>query len=69
MSRRNVPSFAIVSLLSGLAALLGFFGGPLLSLGTLGIWFSMVVGWGWLAALSYHLSQATEGPNGAAALR
>lgn len=69
MSRRNVRSFAIVSLLSGLAILLGFFGGPLLSLGTLGIWFSVVVGWVWLAALSYHLYQSAEGPNGATASR
>lgn len=64
MSRRDAGSLALVSLLSGLAVLLGFFGGPLLSLGTLGIWFSVVVGWAWLAVLSYHLYGAAEGPTG-----
>lgn len=69
MSRRNAPSFALLSLVSGLAVLLGFFGGPLLSLGTLGIWLSVVVGWGWLAAVSYHLYGVAQVPMGAAATR
>ena len=59
MQRRNERSLAWLSLLSGLAVLLGFFGGPVLlpsvSAVTLGIWFSVVVGWAWLFILSLHL--------------
>lgn len=62
MSRRGNRPLARVSFLSGLAVLLGFFGGPMLVGGTLGIWFSVVVGWAWLAALSLHMSRATSVP-------
>lgn len=62
MSRRGNRPLARVSFLSGLAVLLGFFGGPLLGGGTLGIWFSVVVGWAWLATLSLHLSRAASDP-------
>lgn len=55
MSRRGSSLAARLSLLSGIAVLLGFFGGPMLVGGTLGIWFSVIVGWVWLAALSLHL--------------
>lgn len=61
MSRRDSSSVARFSLFSGIAILLGFFGGPLLSAGTLGIWFSVVVGWIWLAAVSLHLHRALPG--------
>lgn len=63
LSRRGEKGLARFSLFSGLAVLLGFFGGPFLpsvSMVTLGIWFSVVVGWVWLAVLSAHLSRATE---------
>ncbi len=57
MSRRKVPALARLSLACGIAVLLGFFVGPVLPVGTAGIWFSVIVGWGWLAALSLHLSR------------
>ena len=66
MSRRNEPSLARLSLLSGIAVLLGFFGGPLLgstATATLGIWFSVIVGWTWLAILSRHLYRNSPDPN------
>lgn len=62
MSRRGNRLLARVSFLSGVAVLLGFFGGPLLGGGTLGIWFSVVVGWAWLATLSLHLNRAASDP-------
>jgi Protein of unknown function (DUF998) len=57
MSRRDLPSLARISLLSGLAVVLGFFGGMVLPIGILGIWFAVVVGWAWLAVLSLGLSR------------
>lgn len=57
MSRRNLPSLALASLLSGLAVVLGFFGGMALPIGVLGIWFAVVVGWAWLAFLSLRLNR------------
>lgn len=58
MSRRNTPSLARLSLLSGLAVVAGFFG-PLVGLpfGIAGIWFAVVVGWAWLAAVSIQLAR------------
>lgn len=61
MSRRDSSLVARFSLFSGIAILLGFFGGPLLPTATLGIWFAVVVGWAWLAALSLHLQRAAPG--------
>jgi hypothetical protein len=55
---RTAPSFARVSLIAGVGILLGFFGGAALGSGSgnvLGIWFSVVVGWAWLAIVSLHL--------------
>lgn len=66
MSRRGVPALARLSFFSGLAVLLGFFGGmviPGLSPGTAGIWFSVIVGWAWLAVLSLYLYRAAPDPN------
>jgi hypothetical protein len=65
MSRRNVPWLARFSLVSGLAIVLGFFAPMFSSLpvGTLGIWFSVVVGWTWLAVLSLHLYRVAPDPN------
>ena len=53
------------SLCSGIAIVLGFFGGfiPGVSLGPAGIWFSVVVGWIWLSVLSRHLYRAAPDPN------
>jgi Protein of unknown function (DUF998) len=60
MWRRKEPSMARLSFLSGLAVVLGFFGPAVLptSAGIAGIWFSVVVGWAWLALTSVHLSRA-----------
>ena len=65
MSRRNAKGMARFSLFSGLGIVLGFFGGfiPGVSLGTAGIWFSVVLGWIWLAVLSRHLYRAAPDPN------
>ena len=63
MSRRNVRSLARLSLFSGLAILLGFFGGFALAgilPGTAGIWFAVVVGWAWLTVMSLHLYRVTS---------
>src|SRR5262245_19107197 len=65
LSRRNTPSLARLSFLSGLAVLLGFFGGMAISnlpVGTLGIWFSVLVGWAWLALVSIHLYRVSPDP-------
>jgi hypothetical protein len=56
MWRRHVPSLAVLSLLSGVAVVLGFFGGIVLPIGVLGIWAAVVVGWAWLAVLSIRLN-------------
>jgi hypothetical protein len=49
---------ATLSLGAGLLVLLGFFGGFMIpGIGTLGIWASVVVGWGWLMALSLQLQR------------
>ena len=58
MRRRNVPSLALISLLSGFAVALGFFGGIVWpTIGVLGIWFAVVVGWVWLAVMSLRLNR------------
>lgn len=56
-ARRGDSGLAGVSLLSGVAVLLGFFSPFLLPIGgpTAGIWFAVVVGWAWLAYASLHL--------------
>ena len=59
MSRRQVPSLARLSLLSGLAVVLGFFGGMAPPVGVLGIWFAVIVGWAWLAIMSLRLQRMT----------
>jgi hypothetical protein len=55
--RRRMPSLALLSLCTGLSVLLGFFGGMVLPVGILGIWFAVVVGWIWLAVLSLRLKR------------
>jgi hypothetical protein len=65
MRRRNESLMARLSLAAGLAVLLGFFGGPLLGGGGLmiaGIWFAVVVGWAWLAVLSFRLYRGAPEP-------
>src|SRR5262245_472144 len=56
MWRRKVSSLALLSLISGLAVLVGFFGGIMSPVGILGIWFAVVVGWAWLAIMSVRLN-------------
>jgi hypothetical protein len=64
MSHRNAQLMARLSAFTGLAILLGFFGGFLIPVGTLGIWFAVVVGWAWLAVLSLHLYRVSPHPRG-----
>ena len=59
-------TLARLSFFSGLAVLLGFFGGffiPGLSSPTLGIWFAVVIGWTWLAVMSRHVYGVSPDPN------
>jgi len=60
MRRRNASSLALLSLLSGFAVVLGFFGGIFLPVGVWGIWFAVVVGWGWLTIMSLRLNRLGE---------
>lgn len=64
--RRRAGSLALLSLISGLAVIFGFFGGAMLGpAGIAGIWFSVVVGWVWLAIVSLHLYRtAAAGADG-----
>ena len=55
LARRSMRSLAAFSLLSGLAVAFGFFGGMVLPIGIVGIWFAVIVGWAWLAVLSLRL--------------
>jgi hypothetical protein len=57
MSRRNVSTLARLSLLCGLAVVLGFFSGMVFPPGILGIWFAVLVGWAWLGVLSLRLNR------------
>ncbi len=58
MRRRNVSSLALLSLLSGLAVVLGFFCGVAVpKIGVLGIWFAVVAGWVWLTIMSLRLNR------------
>lgn len=61
MWRRRMTSLALISLVSGLAVALGFFGGVVLPLGILGIWIAVVVGWTWLAVMSLRLTRLAHG--------
>jgi len=57
LSRANVTSLARFSLFAGLAVLLGFFAPfliPAFESPVAGIWFAVVVGWAWLAVLSWR---------------
>jgi hypothetical protein len=53
--RRTTGWLGGLSLFSGLAVLAGFFGGFFLPSPVAGIWFAVVVGWGWLTVTSLHL--------------
>lgn len=61
MWRRNVSSLPLLSLLSGFAVMFGFFGGMVLPMGVLGIWFAVVVGWAWLTVMSLRLNRLPQG--------
>jgi hypothetical protein len=61
MWRRRMSSLALLSLFSGLAVVLGFFGGLVLPIGILGIWFAVVVGWAWLTVISLRLNRLAQG--------
>jgi hypothetical protein len=55
MAGRSEWALMALSLLSGLAAGLGFFGGIALPIGVAGIWIAVVVGWLWLSVMSLRL--------------
>jgi hypothetical membrane protein len=57
LRRRRATSLAVLSLVSGLAVFLGFFGGIASSVGILGIWIAVVVGWVWLAVVSLGMKR------------
>jgi hypothetical protein len=57
MWRRHVPSLAGLSFLGGVAVVFGFFGGMVLPVGILGIWFAVIVGWAWLTVMSLCLNR------------
>jgi hypothetical protein len=57
MSRRNVSTLARLSLLCGLAVVLGFFSGMVFPPGVLGIWFAVLVGWAWIGVMSLRLNR------------
>ena len=57
MARRRLPALAVLSLVGGLAVLLGFFGGMVLPIGIMGIWSAVVVGFAWLAIMSARLTR------------
>ena len=56
MRRRKMLSLARLSLFTGLAVVLGFFGGIFLPMGVIGIWFAVVAGWAWLSVMSLRLN-------------
>jgi hypothetical protein len=56
MPRRKMLSLARLSLFTGLAVVLGFFGGIFLPMGVIGIWFAVVAGWAWLSVISLRLN-------------
>jgi hypothetical protein len=51
---------AWISLAAGLAIIAGFFGGMFPQISVLGIWFAFVVGWAWLALISFSLRQRAQ---------
>jgi len=66
LSRRGARPLARLSFFSGLAVVLGFFGGPMLptpAAVVLGIWFAVVAGWVWLAVLCRRLQSVSPEPS------
>jgi hypothetical membrane protein len=57
MRRRHQTALALLSLFSGLSVLIGFFGGVASPIGVAGIWFAVVIGWIWLAVMSFQLQR------------
>jgi hypothetical protein len=62
MLRRRNPWMAGLSFLSGISVVAGFFAPALLPASgpVAGIWFSVVVGWTWLALTSVHLFRSAD---------
>lgn len=63
LGRRNQPAMARGSYAAGVVVILGFLGGPLLSvtLAVAGLWLSVVVGFAWLAILCRHFRKLAGG--------
>jgi hypothetical protein len=60
LRRHKLARSAWISLAAGLAIITGFFGGMFLQISVLGIWFAVVVGWAWLALISFSLRQRVQ---------
>jgi hypothetical protein len=63
MSKRGERALSRFSLLAGFVVFLGFFGGSALSSsvgGVAGIWVAVVMGWAWLAIVSYYYRASVE---------
>ena len=58
--RQRMTPLALLSLFSGLSVLFGFFGG-MVTVGIVGIWFAVVVGWLWLSVVSIRLKAKLPG--------
>jgi hypothetical protein len=56
MWHMRARSLALLSLFSGLAVIVGFFGGIALPIGIWGIWFAVIVGWAWLSVVSIRVA-------------
>lgn len=68
LSKRKASAIARLSVVSGIAVIAGFFAPAVfssLSAATAGIWFSVVVGWAWLAITSVHLYRTSPDPSDA----
>lgn len=66
MRRRGEPAMVRLSVLAGVAILVGFFGPMMLPVGNAGIggiWFAVVIGWAWLAVTSVHLFRVSPHPD------
>ena len=57
LRRHKLQGLAWISLAAGFAIIAGFFSGVIPQIGVLGIWFAVVVGWAWLALISFSLRQ------------
>ena len=53
--KQRMPALALLSLVTGLAVAIGFFGGMALPIGMIGIWAAVIMGWIWLSVVCLRL--------------